>query len=83
MYANLGTGTGFSVLEVIEAARRVTGRPIEVRLEDRRAGDPAQLVSAGGRAGSVLGWQPRHAGLETIVESAWRWRQAHPEGYAE
>jgi UDP-glucose 4-epimerase len=80
---NLGTGQGHSVLEVIEAARRVTGRPIEVRLEDRRAGDPAQLVSAGGRAGSVLGWQPRHAGLETIVESAWRWRQAHPEGYAE
>jgi UDP-glucose 4-epimerase len=78
---NLGTGTGHSVLEVIESARRVTGRAIEARPEGRRAGDPARLVAAGGRSGSVLGWQPRHADLGEIVESAWRWRLAHPEGY--
>jgi UDP-glucose-4-epimerase GalE len=78
---NLGTGTGSSVLEVVEAARRVTGRPIEIRPESRRPGDPARLVAAGGRAGSALGWQPRHADLTEIVESAWRWRLAHPEGY--
>jgi len=78
---NLGTGSGHSVREVIEAARRVTGRPIEVREEGRRAGDPARLVAAGGRAGSVLGWRPRHTDLDQIVASAWRWRQAHPSGY--
>lgn len=79
---NVGTGAGHSVLEVIEAARRITGRAIEVHREGRRPGDPAQLVAAAGRAGSALGWQPRHAEIDEILESAWRWRQAHPGGYA-
>jgi UDP-glucose-4-epimerase GalE len=68
---NLGTGQGFSVLEVLEAARRVTGRPIAARIVGRRAGDPAQLVSGGTRARDLLGWTPRKTGIETIVRDAW------------
>jgi UDP-glucose 4-epimerase len=70
---NLGNGGGFSVLEVIEAARRVTGRPIPVRRAPRRAGDPARLVASADRARRVLGWAPRHAALEDIIASAWRY----------
>jgi len=80
-FLNLGTGTGASVLEVIEAARRVTGRPIEARHEPRRPGDPARLVAEPGRARSVLGWESRLTGLDAIVSSAWEWRRAHPGGY--
>jgi len=69
---NLGNGGGFSVLEVIEAARRVTGRPIPVRRAPRRAGDPAALVASADRARLELGWTPRHAALEEIIDSAWR-----------
>jgi UDP-glucose 4-epimerase len=78
---NLGTGTGYSVREVIECARRVTGRPIAVRVVGRRPGDPARLVSGGTRAKDLLGWQPRRAALEDIVEDAWRFLQRHPEGF--
>lgn len=78
---NLGTGTGQSVKEVIEAARRVTGHPIPVAMSPRRPGDPARLVADAGKAKQVLGWEPRHSGLETIIRSAWDWHRAHPRGY--
>jgi len=78
---NLGNGVGFSVLEVIEAARRVTSREIESRFEPRRAGDPAQLVADASQAHSVLGWQPAHKELNEIIGSAWEWHLAHPKGY--
>jgi UDP-glucose 4-epimerase len=81
-HINLGSGTGFSVMEVIETARKVTGRPIEVKVEPRRAGDPSRLVAVSDTARQVLGWEPRYPDLASIIESAWRWRQAHPCGYA-
>jgi UDP-glucose 4-epimerase len=77
---NLGTGTGYTVREVIEVARRVTGREIPAREEPRRAGDPPQLVAAADRAGKELGWAPKR-GLEEMIADAWAWHQAHPEGY--
>lgn len=70
---NLGNGSGFSVLEVIHAARRITGRDIAFEHAPRREGDPAVLVAASAKARDVLGWSPRHAELDGIVESAWRW----------
>ena len=78
---NLGTGTGRSVREVVEAARRVTGRPVPVAEQARRPGDPPELVAAVARARTVLGWQAAHSSLEEILDSAWRWHQAHPHGY--
>ncbi len=78
---NLGTGTGFSVQEVVEAARRVTGREIPARLVDRRPGDPAQLVSGGSRARELLAWEPKRTGLDEILGDAWRFHTAHPDGY--
>jgi UDP-glucose 4-epimerase len=72
---NLGSGDGATVLEVIDAARRVTGREIRIQFGERRAGDPAALVADAAKARRVLGWQPRHAGIETIVRDAWRWEQ--------
>ena len=79
---NLGTGQGHSVLDVIETARRVTGRPIRVRIEGPRAGDPAELVADPSRAKSVLGWTPAMSDLSAIIQSAWEWREKHPSGYA-
>jgi len=78
---NLGTGAGRSVREVVEAARRVTGRPVPTVERPRRPGDPPELVAAVGRAASVLGWRAAHSSLEEILGSAWRWHQAHPHGY--
>jgi len=80
-FFNLGNGTGYSVLEVVEAARRVTGRDVPVVMSPRREGDPPRLVGDARRAREVLGWQPKRAALEDIVRSAWDWMQAHPEGY--
>lgn len=79
---NLGSGNGFSVLEVIRTAERVTGLTIPTALRDRRAGDPAVLIASAGKAKAVLGWQPKRDNMEMIIESAWRWHQAHPDGYA-
>lgn len=73
--ANLGTGTGISVREIIEQARRVTGRNIPVEIGPRRAGDPPQLVSDPSRAKSLLGWQPTRSNLASIMDDAWRWHQ--------
>ncbi len=78
---NLGNGRGFSNREVIESARRVTGHPIPVQEEPRRPGDPAALVASRERAVRELGWRPRHADLDEIVDSAWRWHRANPRGY--
>ena len=78
---NLGTGRGSSVLEVIETARRVTGRPIPVRQAPRRPGDPPRLIASPERARAELGWQPVRSDLQVIVETAWRWHSAHPCGY--
>jgi UDP-glucose 4-epimerase len=79
---NLGNGTGYSVREVIEAARRVTGHAIPVEEVPRRAGDPAVLVASSAKIRRELGWQPACPDLETILRSAWAWKQRHPEGYA-
>jgi UDP-glucose 4-epimerase len=80
-FLNLGNGHGYSVMEVIEAARRVTGQQIEVRVEPARAGDAARLVADASKAREVLGWEPRHPELESIVRAAWEWHRKHPEGY--
>jgi UDP-glucose 4-epimerase len=81
-FLNLGNGTGYSVLEVVEAARRVTGRDVPVVMSPRREGDPPRLVGDARRAREILGWQPKRAALEDIVRSSWDWMQAHPRGYA-
>jgi UDP-glucose 4-epimerase len=78
---NLGTGTGNSVLEVIEACRAVTGHAIPAQRVARRPGDPARLVASAEKARRVLGWNPERADLRTIVESAWAWHRRHPHGY--
>lgn len=80
---NLGNGQGYSVREVIETVRRVTGHPIPVREAPRRPGDPAVLVASSARIRRELGWEPRVPELEAIVRSAWEWRSAHPDGYGE
>ena len=80
-YINLGNGQGYSVMEVIEAVRRVTNRAIEIQIEPARAGDPTRLVANAAKAASVLGWQPRYPKLETLVQTAWDWHQGHPDGY--
>ncbi|MCZ6599052.1 MAG: UDP-glucose 4-epimerase GalE [Planctomycetota bacterium] len=78
---NLGTGSGFTVREVIEAARGVSGHAIPARVVARRPGDPAQLVSGGTRAKEILGWEPARANLADILGDAWRFQRAHPDGY--
>ena len=80
---NLGCGGGYSVREVIDAARHVTGRKIPIRLGPRRPGDPPTLVASSAKIKSELGWQPEFESLEEIIESAWRWLLAHPNGYRE
>ena len=78
---NLGNGVGFTVREVIESARRVTGHPIPEVVSPRRAGDPARLIASSDKARKILGWNPKHADLDEIVGSAWNWHKTHPEGY--
>ncbi|MGH0033575.1 MAG: UDP-glucose 4-epimerase GalE [Myxococcota bacterium] len=80
---NLGTGKGFSVREVIDVARKVTGHPVPASIAPRREGDPARLVSGGTVARDELGWQPRRSDLEQIVRDAWAFHRAHPEGLAD
>ncbi len=80
---NLGNGVGYSVREVIEVARRVTGHPIPTQEATRRAGDPARLIASSEKAVSILGWKPQFARLEQIVQSAWNWHSTHPGGYVE
>ncbi|TMW70410.1 UDP-glucose 4-epimerase GalE [Alteribacter natronophilus] len=80
---NLGNGNGFSVKEVIETAREVTGHPIPAQVAPRRPGDPARLVASSGKAKEKLGWEPRYADMKTIIRSAWEWHEANPEGYSD
>jgi UDP-glucose 4-epimerase len=79
---NLGNGHGYSVLEVIETARRVTGLPIAIRIERPRPGDPSRLVANADKARTILGWQPAYPELASIMRSDWEWRMKHPQGYA-
>ncbi len=72
---NLGNGNGFSVKEVIETARKVTGKEIKVQMSDRRPGDPPILVGSGAKARNILGWQPQYSNLEDIIAHAWQWHQ--------
>jgi UDP-glucose 4-epimerase len=80
---NLGNGQGHSVLEVIDAVQRVSGRCVPFRMAERRPGDPAVLVASSARITRETGWQPRFAAIDDIVATALAWRQAHPAGYAE
>jgi UDP-glucose 4-epimerase len=80
---NLGSGSGFSVLEVLKAAETVIGRSVPHVYAPRREGDPPVLVASNDKAHELLGWQPRRGSLAGMIESAWRWRQQHPQGYPE
>lgn len=80
---NLGNGVGFSVLEVIAAVERVSGKKVPYVVKPRRAGDPPELVAKAERAHRVLGWTPRHTTIDAIVGSAYRWFAAHPDGYSD
>ncbi|HEY4534184.1 MAG TPA: UDP-glucose 4-epimerase GalE, partial [Fusobacterium sp.] len=78
---NLGNGEGFSVKEVIEVCRKVTGHPIPAEVSPRRAGDPAKLIASSEKATHELHWTPKYNSLEKIIETAWKWHQTHPNGY--
>lgn len=78
---NLGNGTGFTVKEVIDASRIITGHPIPAQLSERRAGDPAILIASSEKAMKELGWTPKYNRLEQIIESAWLWHKSKPNGY--
>ncbi|PYU69048.1 MAG: UDP-glucose 4-epimerase GalE [Acidobacteria bacterium] len=80
---NVGNSRGFSILEVIDAAERITGRKIPRKLGPRRPGDPAVLVASKEKLKRALGWEASHSSLEEIIQSAWAWRQKHPHGYSE
>jgi UDP-glucose 4-epimerase len=80
---NLGNGQGFSVKQVIETARAVTGHPIPAVVGPPRAGDPATLVASSEKIRRELGWRPRYPSLREIVESAWQWHRANPRGYGD
>lgn len=78
---NLGSSTGFSNKEMLEAARKVTGKEIPAKMAPRRAGDPSTLIAASDKARKTLNWQPRFDNVEDIIRTAWNWKQTHPAGY--
>ena len=78
---NLGSGAGFSVKQMIKAAEKVTGQSINVKLGDRRAGDPAVLIASSEKARRVLDWTPQFDDVEKIIADAWTWHRSHPDGY--
>ena len=80
---NLGNGNGYTVREVLQVARQVTGRKIPAEVGPRRPGDPAELVASSDKITNELGWKPEYPDLETIIETAWRWHEAHPDGYGD
>jgi UDP-glucose 4-epimerase len=82
-FFNLGIGGGVSVLEVIDACKKVTGKDIPVVEQPRRPGDPPRLIASAGKAQEVLGWRPQFGGIEDIVSSAWSWHVRHPNGYGD
>lgn len=79
---NLGNGNGYTVSEVIETARAVTGHPIPAKIVPRRAGDAAMMVASSAKAKQVLGWDPKYPGIKEIIETAWAWHVKNPNGYA-
>ncbi|MFT4414379.1 UDP-glucose 4-epimerase GalE [Fredinandcohnia humi] len=78
---NLGSGQGFSVKEMVETARQVTGKDIPVKIEARRSGDPSRLIASSEKAKKVLGWNPQRTSIKKIIEDAWNWHRTHPQGY--
>jgi UDP-glucose 4-epimerase len=80
-FFNLGIGGGVSVLEVIEACRKITGKNIPILTQARRPGDPPRLIASAQKARDVLGWRPQYGQIEDIVSSAWSWHLRHPKGY--
>lgn len=80
---NLGSSQGYSVFEILEAARTVTNEPIEAVVGERRAGDPSKLIASSDKAQQVLGWKPQHDNINDIINSAWQWHHQHPNGYQE
>lgn len=80
---NLGSSQGYSVKEMLEAAREVTGKEIPAVVAPRRAGDPSVLIAASDKAKDVLGWQPKYDDVKEIIGTAWRWHESHPHGYEE
>lgn len=80
---NLGSSTGYSVKEIVDASRKVTGKDIPAIMGERRAGDPAKLVAASEKAREILGWQPAYETIEDIIQTAWNWHKANPAGYVE
>ena len=78
---NLGNGDGFTNLEVVQAARRITGHAIPCTIGARRPGDPAILIASAKKIREELGWQPRYSTIDQIIGSAWEWHQSHPDGY--
>lgn len=78
---NLGNGRGFSVKEIIEAAREVTGHPIPAKISPRRAGDPAKLIASNQKAKEVLGWKIKYPQVKDVIASAWKWHQNNPSGF--
>jgi UDP-glucose 4-epimerase len=79
---NVGSGSGYSVQEIVRMAEEVTGRAIDARPAPRRPGDPPRLISDSSAARTRLGWTPAHDNVRDIIQSAWTWRQRHPDGYA-
>lgn len=80
---NLGSGDGYSVTEMITAARKVTGHEIPAKIGERRAGDPARLIADSTKAREILHWQPKITRMEDIIATAWKWHKSHPNGYAD
>jgi UDP-glucose 4-epimerase len=80
---NLGNGQGFTVNEVIQMARDITGYPIPAKIGPRRPGDPAVLIASSAKIRRELGWEPRYPELHDIISSAWKWHQSHPQGYSD
>ena len=78
---NLGTGNGYSVREVIDACRKISGKEIPEVMGQRRAGDPPKLVANAAAAKELLGWIPKYQKVEDVVKTAWAWHQTHPDGY--
>ncbi len=79
---NLGTGHGYSVKEIIDTVKEVTGRDFTVHIGERRPGDPATLVASSEKIQKKLGWKPKYSSIENIIKDAWNWHSHHPEGYA-
>ncbi|MBO1085750.1 UDP-glucose 4-epimerase GalE [Enterococcus mundtii] len=80
-FFNLGSNKGYSVKEMLEAAREVTGRDIPAKMAPRRAGDPSRLVASSEKARSILGWAPEYTDVKEIIKTAWAWHESHPNGY--